>query len=223
MKIESVYDEAFREYGRIWESVPRALTEPVLDALAVKTPCPAESTAYVASEPALEELEVADLLKLLLFGGREAQLGWCNGHNTRLNCLEYHRSSEFNLGTSDFVLLLAKLDQIEAEDGAATLDTGLVRAFRVPAGVLVEVYGTTLHYAPCQTGDEGFRVLVALPEGTNGARPDLDAPAFAVGDASLLWAADKWLLAHEESAEAAAGAHIGLMGPNIDIASDLSV
>jgi len=96
-----------------------------------------------------------------LFGGMPVQLGWCNGHNTKLNCLEYHRDSEVNIGTHDFVLLLAKQDQIV--DGV--LDTALVKAFRVPAGVPVEVYATTLHYAPCHTCPD------AVPAGicTNGA------------------------------------------------------
>ena len=66
------------------------------------------------------------------------QFGWCNGHNTKLNCLEYHRDSEFNLGTEDFVLLLAREDDIVG----GKLDTAKVKAFRVPAGVLVEVYAT---------------------------------------------------------------------------------
>ena len=123
----------------------------------------------MASEPALEELDIADGLKMLLFGGRTAQLGWCNGHNTRLNCLEYHRASEFNLGTRDFILLLAKLDEVEG----GVLDTACVKAFRAPAGVLVEVFATTLHYAPCMVDAEGFRVLVALPAGTNGPLPQL--------------------------------------------------
>ena len=52
---------------------------------------------------------------------------------------------EFNLGTEDFVLLLARMEDIE--DGK--LDTAKVKAFRAPAGTLVEVYATTLHYAPC--------------------------------------------------------------------------
>ena len=79
-----------------------------------------------------------------LYGGMPVQFGWCNGHNTKLNCLEYHRDSEFNLGTEDFILLLAREDDIEG----GKLDTGKVKAFRVPAGVLVEVYATTLHYGP---------------------------------------------------------------------------
>ena len=80
-----------------------------------------------------------------VYGGMPIQLGWCNGHNTKLNCLEYHRDSELNLGSRDFILLVAKREDME--DGR--LDTAKVQAFHCPAGVLVEVYATTLHYAPC--------------------------------------------------------------------------
>ena len=34
----------------------------------------------------------------------------------------------------------------------------------------------------------------------------------------LLWARNKWLLAHPEADEAAQGAYVGLKGENIDIA-----
>ena len=48
------------------------------------------------------------------------------------------------------------------EDGR--LDTAKVQAFHCPAGVLVEVYATTLHYAPCSAKKgAGFRVLIVLP------------------------------------------------------------
>ena len=150
-----------------------------------------------------------------LFGGMPVQLGWCNGHNTKLNCLEYHRDSEFNLGTEDFILLLAKMDDIT--DGK--LDTAKVKAFRAPAGTLVEVYATTLHYAPCHVDPaKGFRVLVALPQGTNTAKPEIKVDG---GDDAQLWACNKWLLAHPDSAEAAQGAVAALTGENIDIEKDL--
>ena len=104
-----------------------------------------------------------------------------------------------------------------APDG--TLDTGLVKAFRVPAGVLVEVYATTLHYAPCSAAKgAGFRVLVALPKGTNGPRPDIQV---LNREDSMLWACNKWLLAHPESSEAAQGAPAVLRGENIDIAANV--
>ncbi|AEB07815.1 hypothetical protein Corgl_1719 [Coriobacterium glomerans PW2] len=212
MRVESVFSDEFRRYGRVWQDIPEELTTSVTTALETSTPMPV-ATDYVASEPALETLSCAEALKLVLYGGRSAQLGWCNGHNTQLNCLEYHRSSEFNLGARDFILLVAGLDQIES----GSLETTLVRAFRVPAGVMVEVFATTLHYAPCQVDEDGFRVMVALPQGTNAPRPQID-PSLAAGDADLLWAADKWLLAHAHSSEASQGAHIGLIGENIDLA-----
>ncbi len=213
MTIHSVTDPAFAPYGRVvtgYEAECRAVTR----ALTAFTPLP-EGTGYLPEEPALQNLPESVVLGRSLFGGMPFQMGWCNGHNTKLNCLEYHRDSEFNLGTEDFILLLAKQDEIVQ----GKLDTGKVKAFRVPAGTLVEVYATTLHYAPCHTDPaKGFRVLVALPRGTNTDKPDMPAKG---GDDTFLWACNKWLLAHPESDEAAQGAVAALTGENIDIANDL--
>jgi hypothetical protein len=214
MQIHDVCEKDFAPYGRIVVCDPE-LTAPILKTLASSTPLP-EATDYVAEEPALQELEAARRLAPALFGGLDVEFGWCNGHNTKLNCLEYHRSSEFNLGCEDFVLLVARQEQIRR----GVLDTADVMAFRVPAGVLVEVYATTLHYAPCHVDPaRGFKVLVALPKGTNGPRPE---GIVAAGDSELLWANNKWLLAHPESAEAAQGAKVALVGENVDIAADLA-
>lgn len=211
MKIESVYDAGFASYGKV---LPGYDVKELLQTLEAVTPLP-EGTGYVPSQPELEALPIAKLLSCNAYGGMPIQLGWCNGHNTKLNCLEYHRDSELNCGTTDFVLLLAKLDDL---DGGA-LDTAKVRAFRVPAGVLVEVYATTLHYAPCNgAAGQGFRVLVALPRGTNGPKPEIAA---LNDEDKTLWACNKWLLAHGESSEAAQGAAVLLRGENIDIAADL--
>lgn len=158
MKIYSVNDPEFKPYGRVVTGLEAAKAE-ILQALAT-TPLP-EATDYVAEEPVLQKLPAMVEVSKHLFGGMPVQLGWCNGHNTKLNCLEYHRDSEFNLGTEDFVLLLARQEEI----AGGKLDTAKVKAFRVPAGTLVEVYATTLHYAPCHVdAAKGFRVLVALPK-----------------------------------------------------------
>ena len=208
MKIHSVFDPTFKRYGQVVEGLPDTVAE-LLETLQ-KTPLP-EGTGYVPEEPLLQNLPAAVEISEHCYGGMPVQLGWCNGHNTRLNCLEYHRDSEFNLGTEDFILLLAKQEEIS--DG--TLDTSKVRAFRVPAGTLVEVYATTLHYAPCHVdADKGFRVLVALPKDTNTEKPDI-TPLTA--EDKYLWARNKWLLAHPDSAEAAAGAVAALVGENIDL------
>ena len=211
MEIKSVFDAEFSPYGQVHKGYK-------LDGLlaAMKAiPLPESGTTYQPAIPELEALPIFDLFGANAYGGMPVQLGMCWGRNTKLNCLEYHRDSEFNVGTHDFILLLAKQDEIV--DGM--LDTAKVRAFRVPAGVLVEVYATTLHYAPCHTDEaEGFRVAVALPRGTNEAKPAIKV---ITEEDQLLWARNKWLLAHEDSAEAGQGAAVRLSGDNNDIANDI--
>ena len=211
MNILSVYDEAFRPYGRVVEGYP---VEGILAALA-ETPC-TDAVVYEPRIEALHQAENAQAVGEALFGGMPFQFGFCNGVNTKLNCLEFHRDSEFNLGTEDFILLIAKQEEII--DGK--LDTSKVKAFKAPAGVLVECYATTLHYAPCSAKlGQGFRVLIALPDKTNtdyeGVRQGVNAMD------KMLWARNKWLLAHPESSEAAQGAIVALTGENIDIAKDI--
>lgn len=210
MKIHSVYDPEFKHYGQIVDSMEDTVTE-ILSVL--KDSPQGAGVDYVPEYEPLQELPAMVEISDHCYGGMPVQLGWCNGHNTKLNCLEYHRDSEFNLGTEDFILLLAKQDEIV--DGV--LDTARVKAFKAPAGVLVEVYATTLHYAPCHCDPEkGFRVLVALPMGTNTDKPVMRNKST---EDKRLWARNKWLLAHPESSEAKQGAYISLIGKNIDIAN----
>ena len=208
MNIHSVCDPAFKPYGRVLTGYD---AEELLKTME-EIPLPESGTAY---RPGIERLEACGIFadfRDRAYGGMPIQLGMCWGRNTKLNCLEYHRDSEVNLGTTDFVLLLAKQDEIV--DGV--LDTAKVKAFRVPAGVPVEVYATTLHYAPCQVpGEDGFRVAVVLPKGTNTAKPFFEAKC---EEDRRMTARNKWLLAHPESNAAKNGAHIGLCGLNIDIA-----
>ena len=209
MKIYSVYTDEFKPYGKILQNYD---TQPLISAMRT-IPMPESGTAYQPSIPVLEESGILDAMQNRAYGGQLVQIGMCWGYNTKLNCLEYHRDSEINVGEQDFVLLLARQDEIK--DG--TLDTAKVKAFRVPAGAVVEVYATTLHYAPCQLTADGFRVAVVLPKGTN-----TEKPAYEPQNEEDTWltARNKWLLAHPESNEAKSGAHIGLTGKNIDISED---
>ena len=211
MKIDSVFDPAFKPYGKILQGYDTAELCAAMEAI----PLPEDGTAY---EPWIDSLEACGIFAELrdrAYGGMPVELGMCWGRNTKLNCLEYHRDSEINIGGKDFILLLAKQDEIE--DGV--LDTAKVKAFRVPAGVPVEVYATTLHYAPCHAnGEQGFRVAVVLPRGTNTAKPAYEPKC---EEDTWMTARNKWLLAHPESNEAKNGAHIGLRGVNIDIKEDI--
>ena len=207
MEFYSVYDPEFKPYGQVLEGYD---TTELREAM-MKIDLP-EGVNYEPGIDSLEACAIYPVLRDRAYGGMPIQLGLCWGHNTKLNCLEYHRDSELNVGTEDFILLLAKREDLE--DGV--LDTDKVVAYKCPAGVLVEVYATTLHYAPCSAKKGlGFKVIVVLPKGTNLAKP-----AITVKNAEdeILWAANKWLLAHADSSEAAQGAKVLLKGVNTDIA-----
>lgn len=205
MKIWNVNDEAFKKYGKVMEEFD--VTDLIREM--EHTPLPGD-VVYVPSVQALEALPVAAKFKDQGFGGLPIQIGYCNGNNHKLNALEYHRSSEINVAVSDLVLLLGMEQDIEAD---GSYPTSKVEAFLVPSGSVIEVYATTLHYAPCNAaGGDGFKCVVILPEGTN---TELDFEIPSHGEASMLTAKNKWLIAHQEAG--IEGAFNGLKGENIQI------
>ena len=123
--------------------------------------------------------------------------------------LEYHRDSEVNVALTDLILILGKEQDIEA---GSTYDTSKMEAFLVPAGTVIEVYATTLHYAPCNVNGNKFCTAVILPKGTN-----TDAPAAQnnTGEDKLLFARNKWLIAHKDAK--IEGAFEGLIGENLSV------
>ncbi|MBS1484414.1 MAG: DUF4867 family protein [Clostridium sp.] len=206
MEVMDVRGPEFKAYGRVIEGYDVSGLMKVMES----TPLP-DGVVYVASVPELEALSAAKELADGIYGQMKIQVGYCNGHNRKLNALEYHRDSEVNLAVKDLILLLGKQQDI-SED--FTYDTSNVKAFLVPAGTLIEVYATTLHYAPCEAGDEGFRCVVVLPQGTN---MELDhRPVDRCGEEKLLAARNKWLIGHEEGG-LDEGAWIGLTGENISL------
>ena len=205
----SVFDSRFAPYGQVLEGYD--FTD-LIRVLEESTPCPKGGTVYVPSEPALEALPIFGEVRDRGFGGMPIQIGYCNGVNTRLTCLEYHRTSEIDIAATDMVFLVAR--QPEIENGVLTTDK--VKAFFIPKGTAVELYATTLHYAPAAVG-HGFRMGCALPRGTN-----LEAPAITQKgkEDRLLWGANKWVIASEGTDEAAQGAYVGIVGPEVDLAKD---
>ena len=139
MKIQKVTDPAFRKYGKVLEGYNFG---PLLKEMK-HTPVP-EDVVYVPSVEELEALDVEKDLKNRAFGGLPIEIGYCNGHNKKLNAVEYHRNSEINVAVTDLVLLIGHQQDIEAD---FTYDTANIEAFLVPAGTGIEVYATTLHDA----------------------------------------------------------------------------
>ena len=204
MTVKKVTDTALKAYGRIitgydFSGLLKAMEQ---------TPLP-EDVIYIPSLPEMEALPAAKELENGIYGQMPIQIGCCNGHNKKLNAVEYHRSSEINVAVTDLVLLIGSQQDITDE---LTYDTSKIEAFLVPAGTGIEVYATTLHYAPCNVQDGGFQCVVVLPAGTN---TDLTFETAKTGEDSLLTAKNKWLIAHEDAA--IEGAVNGLRGENITI------
>ena len=208
MIIKSVFDCDFKKYGKVVEGYD--WTE-LLDTLNKVSEKPEDGTIYEPGDAWLEGLPIYQELTDRLYGGMPIQIGYCNGSNTVLNCLEYHRDSEVDVAADDIVLLLGSEQDIENN----MYDTSKVEAFLCPKGTGVELYATTLHYAPCEAKKgAGFRVIIVLPKGTNTEKPEYEPQC---DEDTFMTARNKWLLAHPESSEAAGGARIGLVGINIDI------
>lgn len=205
MKIFNVTDGAFRKYGRVISDIDFS---GLLEKMEKTTPVP-EDVVYVPSVPELEALPVFRELTEKTYGELPVQIGYCNGHNLKLNALEYHRSSEIDIAVNDLVLMLGWQPDITDD---FTYDTSKVELFLVPAGTAVELYATTLHYAPCHVQEKGFRCVVVLPKDTN---LDLDA-AHANGEDGHLTAKNKWLLGHPEGG-LPAGSPMGLVGENLSL------
>ena len=205
MTVRKVTDPAFKAYGRIitgydFSGLLKAMEQ---------TPLP-EDVIYIPSLPEMEALPAAKELENVIYGQMPIQIGCCNGHNKKLNAVEYHRDSEVDIAVDDLILILGKQQDIEEDH---TYDTSRMEAFLVPAGTAVEVYATTLHYAPCHVKNEGFRCVIVLPRDTN-----LDMEPVEVKDPEdrLLFARNKWLIGHAQGG-LPEGAFIGLKGENLSV------
>ena len=207
MVIKKVTDPAFLKYGRIIQNIGKPELKALLDAME-NTPEP-DGTVYVSSDAQLEALPIFKWFSDVFYGEMPIQIGYCNGHNRLLNALEYHRSSEINVGTKDMILILGLRADVQED---FTYDTAGCEAFLIPAGVPVEVFATTLHYAPCDVDGNGFRTVVVLPKGTNLEPSEVHGKE---GEDKLLTATNKWLIAHKDGN--CGDAFAGLKGENLSV------
>lgn len=210
MQIFSIYDNAFRKYGKVIKNIDFSGLVKELK----KTPVP-EGVVYEPSVEALESTSAMEACRTIYFGEMPVQIGYCNGHNSLLNAIEYHRSSEINVAATDAILMVGMEQDVEED---FSYDTSKMEAFLLPAGEAVELYATTLHYAPCGVNGAGFQVAIVLPKGTNyplnkmHAKSDSDIP----NEDMLLAATNKWLIGHAEGG-LDNGVFIGLKGRNLNV------
>lgn len=208
IQIKAINDQEFKKFGRIVDEIDFGV---FVNYMVKYTTIPKEGNIYVASDIKMELYKESEIIKNEFYGEMPIEIGYCNGNNSFLNGLEYHKASEIDCAVTDIILLLGKIEDIEN----GSYDSSKIEAFFVPAGYAVELYATTLHYSPCKVNSEGFKCLVILPKGTNSP---LKNEGKTKGEASLLFSTNKWLLVHPSRIiQIQNGAHIGITGENIKI------
>ncbi len=199
MNIRSIHDPAFKTYGKVLEGI--SLTEACKAALMVKMP--ESGIAYLASVEALETEPTIAAAAQQFFGEATVQIGVCNGFNREMSTVEYHKSSEVNVACTPLLLFLGHVWDLHGQ----SYDLSKLEVFRAEPGDVFEVYGTTLHFAPCQVEDSGFCSIVILPKGTGEVLP---SPCSADPTLAKI---NKWLITHPDNAAMRArGVPAGLTG-----------
>lgn len=202
LKIQSIDSKDFLRYGYKLDGDFKDVEE----YLEYKSIMPKENNIYVRDDELMHNLPSYNLVNEDIYGFGEMQIGYCNGFNSKLNCLEYHTCPEVDIPSTDLILLLAHIDDIK--DGVINSED--VKAFYVKKGEAVVLNPYVLHYSPCKTNKDGFRCAIILGNGTNR---DLNE----IPKDKRLWKENKWLYAHKDTNEAKCGAYIGIIGENIEI------
>lgn len=178
----------------------------VINYLLKSTPIPSEGNIYVRDDEKFRELPSFSRIRTDIFGEQDIECGYCNGNNTKLNCLEYHNCPEVNFAATDLILLLALQSDVENK----CISSSKVVPFLIKKGEGIVLYPQVMHFSPCKSEGLAFKCAVILTAGTN---MDLVDPHHD----QLLFKNNKWLYAHQESKQAKMGAYVGLIGENIEI------
>ncbi|WP_413783517.1 DUF4867 family protein [Peribacillus muralis] len=203
-----IEDRTFTPYGNIVTGYDFQELQKYMKEMEI----PQDQNIYTPSVAEMENTTVKERIQTAFYGEMPIQIGYCNGPNSTLNGLEYHKGSEINIAVTDLVLLLGKVQDIHDN----SYDSTNIEAFFIPKGTAIELYSTTLHFAPCKVNAEGFKTIVILPAGTNEPlKQDMEK---TTQEDKLLFMKNKWLLAHPERKQLISkGAYAGIKGDNISI------
>ncbi len=207
MEINSIFDNSFKDFGKVIQGYDFSECIKIMQNRSI----PEAGNTYVACDNELMDTHLSKELFNNFYGGSPLQIGYCNGNSNKLNALEYHKCSEIDVAITDLVLILGDIRDINQNQYLSSL----AKIFYVPANTAIELYSTTLHFAPCKVSDNGFKSIIVLTKGTN--EPISKLPIPKNDEDKLLWMQNKWLIAHQESIPASKGAFSGIIGYNIEI------
>jgi|GEM_PF-4007939 hypothetical protein len=156
------------------------------------------------------------------FGEFNIQIGLCYGKNKFVNSLEFHRSNEIIISLTPQVLVLGDIRKIEIlkqnneTNSFFKYDYKNLTSFFIPPFKIVELYSTTLHFAPISLKDENFYSIIILPEKTNlplkeknlnENKENITTTKNNLND--LLFANNKLLFTHKDSPQYKLNATVG--------------
>lgn len=206
LQILKLSDSSFSQYGQIIEGYDY---KPLLWDLVELVNPPLDGTMYVPSFGPFEQLPIYHEFMERAFGGMPIQIGYCIGNNNKLDCLEYHRTSEINVFATDVILFVGLQQDIQH----GKYKTENIEAFHIPAMTVLEFYATTLHNTPCNMPNQKcFYIAEVLPKDTNAPIASVKA---ANCDDKMLFAKNKWLMSLPGASSVHRGVYVGLEGKNI--------
>ena len=136
--VNSVHGEKFRTYGRIIKGYK---FDNLISYMNKNTTIPESGNVYIASESEMEQDPIHNEIKNHFYGGMNIEIGYCNGRNSTLNGMEFHKSSEILVAVTDLMLILGHVWDIDNNQ----FDGENSEVFYVEKGSVIEIYSTTLH------------------------------------------------------------------------------
>ncbi len=209
-----IFDLSSRRARKFGRAVPYLDFSEAIAYMRTRTNVPDQGYFYTPSFPPLEQMRIRGEASRLCYAHMPIQIGYCNGKNTKLDGLEYHKGTEICVAVTDTVLFLGSLADLDG----ITFRSADVEALYLAEGEAFEMHPGTMHFCPCHTTTRapGFKTIVLLPEGTNYEVEGL-TPA-ADGEGRLMWRRNEWQLVHPENERGVAqGNHPGLTGENYEL------
>jgi len=208
-QIRSLDDPLFKSFGKVLNIQDFSS---LIHYMKSYTVMPDSANNYIAHDADFEKSISNQDVFHDVFGDMPLQFGYVNGFNSKLNALEYHKSSEINVAITPLVLMLGLQKDIINQ----TYDYKNVAVFYIPENTAIEIYPSVLHFSPFRVQDQGFKCAVILPYGTN---MNFVKPKLSNHEENLyLFKTNKWLFAHQENQRMIQlGAYQGLIGSNYEI------
>ena len=104
IKIQNINDASYKRFGKVVKDID-------LSDLIAAMEAPHAQTMWSMwhQRQHLRQPRAQRSFRKFYYGKLPIQVGYCNGHNSLLNALEYHRCGEVNVAVTDLIVLVGSL------------------------------------------------------------------------------------------------------------------